>query len=546
MHAIGASGYGKSKFLEWLMRWRAGKRLGFAVIDWHGTLYDDLLSYLAFLPSKPKVYLLEPSARDLVAGFNPFRKTGSDISVQVSQRIDATSKPWGAQNADETPQISQVLRMLYHFAAESGETLPDAALMLTPRHKALREYAARLVQHPYMSEQLADFATWDNKYLQNYVGSSVRRLDRFLALDPVRRMLGRADGNLDIRQIMDEGSVLLVNLKSDNLGLEAARLTATMLLNEFREAALARAGTKQRYVLVLDEFQEYITPDIAAMLEQVRKGGLSLILSHQHLDQLVKDETLLGSVNGNARIKVIFGGSDFEGASMFAKELFLPTINARQVEAQIVNPTTVGHLIKKLLNYGSSVTRSEADAISEGTSHTVDEHGDDARSTHGVSEGTSRTESLAYTESETETHLLMPILEDRVHSEQATDWQTKVSQQAQRIMALKPRQVFIKTPDNREGQFFVVRKIREYSQGKKLAPDYREKVMRENGALSPAEVDALMAKSRAALLAKCSPPPPPPRDDGDGAPRLFVKDSTDPGKTTKAKKKHYPTPPKFR
>src|SRR4051812_25909470 len=100
MHVIGSSGYGKSKFLEWLMRGLLGHQdAGFCVIDWHGTLYRDLLNYFA---SKwytgRKVYLLDPSQRSYITGFNPFSSGAGDVSALVSRRIDSTVKPWGAQN----------------------------------------------------------------------------------------------------------------------------------------------------------------------------------------------------------------------------------------------------------------------------------------------------------------------------------------------------------------------------------------------------------------------------------------------------------------
>src|SRR5438270_3828895 len=131
MHVIGSSGYGKSKFLEWLMRRLTlqEERIGFCVIDWHGTLYDELLKFLASIHYTDPIYLLDPSHSEYVTGFNPFSATVADMSAAVSRRIDATVKPWGATSTDETPLLSRMLRMLYSFAAEANETLPNSYLM---------------------------------------------------------------------------------------------------------------------------------------------------------------------------------------------------------------------------------------------------------------------------------------------------------------------------------------------------------------------------------------------------------------------------------
>src|SRR2546423_11051937 len=101
--------------------------------------------------------------------------------------------------------------------------------------------------------------------------------------------MGMTNGNLNLLEAMNQERIVLVNLGSSSfLDRESARVFASLLLNEFFETAMMRAndaphGTNPKpFVLYLDEFQEYITDDIAAMLDQVRKGCLHLVLAHQH------------------------------------------------------------------------------------------------------------------------------------------------------------------------------------------------------------------------------------------------------------------------
>src|SRR5947208_12739221 len=101
-----------------------------------------------------------------------------------------------------------------------------------------------------------------------------------------------------------------------------------------RRATQAPAGQKPRpFTLYLDEFQEYITDDIASMLDQVRKGGLHMVLAHQHLGHFKTNIHLLKSILTNARLRAVFGGLDYEDASMLTNEMFLPDLNARQIRA---------------------------------------------------------------------------------------------------------------------------------------------------------------------------------------------------------------------
>jgi hypothetical protein len=128
MHVVGSSGTGKSKFLEWMIRQDIHEGHGFCVIDWHGKLYNDVVRFCAHLDvgirkDYRRLVLLNPSRPDFITGFNPFMNPGEDISTQVSKRIDATIKPWGANTTNETPTFARLARVLYTFMAESEPTL---------------------------------------------------------------------------------------------------------------------------------------------------------------------------------------------------------------------------------------------------------------------------------------------------------------------------------------------------------------------------------------------------------------------------------------
>src|ERR1051326_1211104 len=74
IHVIGASGSGKSKFLEWLIRADLGNRQGFCLIDPHGSLYRDILNYSAHKALRRDIVLLNLSEPSQIIGFNPFQK----------------------------------------------------------------------------------------------------------------------------------------------------------------------------------------------------------------------------------------------------------------------------------------------------------------------------------------------------------------------------------------------------------------------------------------------------------------------------------------
>lgn len=391
MHVIGGSGTGKSKFLEWMIRKDIRAGHGFCLVDWHGTLYADVLRYCAQLDvglhkDFRKVILLNPSQPDYVSGFNPFMNQGADISTQVSRRIDATIRPWGITDTNLMPTFERICRLLYTFAVEQRETLPNAAQLLQFDKPELREFAIQQITDPYIKQQwqqlarIKSFRDW-----REFVLSTENRLGRFLSSKTIKRFMGLTEGNIDLVEAMNQGSIILLNLGSSGfLDREAARVFASLLLNEFFESAMLRAtqsrhGEKPKtFNLYLDEFQEYITDDIGSMLDQVRKGGLHMVLAHQHLGHLADNQKLLQSILTNARIRAVFGGLSYADASLLANEMFLPDLNERQIkkayyhtihlyeeQKRTVQSTSRGSGTSESRNW----TESTGSSTSKGTGH---------------------------------------------------------------------------------------------------------------------------------------------------------------------------------
>src|SRR5207253_1386755 len=165
---------------------------------------------------------------------------------------------------------------------------------------------------------------------------------------------------------------------------DSSKLFAALLLNDFFTAATARPGTDERYLLFLDEFQQYLTLDLASMLDQVRKGGLSLVMAHQHLGHLEDDPQLRKSIFGNARIKVAFGGLDAEDATIMANEFFLRELNERDVVETFYSRQPDGVEITRLPTRSVTDGWSEGTAITDSTSKSESESSmDSAGSTSG-------------------------------------------------------------------------------------------------------------------------------------------------------------------
>lgn len=327
MHVLGSSGSGKSRFLEWMIRGDLKNRQGFCLVDPHGELYDAVVAYSARHVLDREVILLNLSEPESVVSFNPFRKSDApDISVQVERRVTATMHAWGVENADETPTLSRTLRLIYTVMIEQGLGLPQAEHLLNFSAKDIRGFLIERVKSPFIRREWLELHDLKPKDWRDEILSAKNRLFKLITSDALKRFMGLAGVSIDLREIMDQGKVLLVNLKqSKHLSYEAARTFGALLVNEFFESAIQRDSRPGRdpdpYYLYLDEFQNFVSLDICRMLAEVRKRGLFLVLAHQYFEQL--DEDITAAALNNCGIKAVFGGLSVANARLMAEELFI-------------------------------------------------------------------------------------------------------------------------------------------------------------------------------------------------------------------------------
>jgi hypothetical protein len=152
--------------------------------------------------------------------------------------------------------------------------------------------------------------------IQNKVGA-------FLTNPILHRIVGRATSSFDLRKVMDEGKILIVNLAKGKIGEDAAALLGAMLVSKVSLAALSRAETpesdRRDFYLYLDEFQNFTTLSLASMLSELRKYRVNMVLAHQYLAQL--DPHIRNAILGNVGTTISFRVG-MEDAEILAKEFY--------------------------------------------------------------------------------------------------------------------------------------------------------------------------------------------------------------------------------
>jgi type IV secretory pathway TraG/TraD family ATPase VirD4 len=304
MYVIGKTGTGKSTLLETLLRQDIVKGDGCAVVDPHGDLVEKLYRWLP--PARRgDLVLFDPASGDGL-GFNPLAAVPpSKRSLAVAGLVEVFKKTWLDSWG---PRVEHLLRnALFALLEQPEATLGDVGRLLhdsSYRERAVERVTNRAVRSFWKDE----YAEYSKSLRSQVVAPLENKLGAFLTDPKMRSVLAEGRQSLDLRRIMDEGKVLLVNLSKGRLGEGPAMLLGSLLVAHISLHGLARAELPEErrrdFYLYLDEFQTFATKNLTAMLSELRKYRVSLVLANQYLDQL--DPEIRHAILGNVGTLISF------------------------------------------------------------------------------------------------------------------------------------------------------------------------------------------------------------------------------------------------
>jgi hypothetical protein len=326
-----------------------------------------VLKYCAYHVYKGDIILLNLSDPKHIVGFNFFTKneTGK-TNVQVDNLIQATLHAWNAKNSDNTPTLGRTLKVIYTSMLDAGLTLPQVAQLIDfDSAKLIKEDLAARIENDLIRREWLELASLSKLGdFRNEILSTKNRLFPLLTSDTLLQFMGLKGKTINLVEAMNKQKIILVNLaRSENLSHEETRLFGSLLVNQFFQSALKRdtSSNLKPYYLYLDEFQNFVSIDLCNMLDEVRKFGLFLVMSHQRFGQL--DEEFIDAALTNCRIKTVFGGLPVESAERMAKELFIGKIDPKKIKAAIYQTKhwykyTRDKVYTKSRSYGESESNS--------------------------------------------------------------------------------------------------------------------------------------------------------------------------------------------
>jgi energy-coupling factor transporter ATP-binding protein EcfA2 len=325
MYLIGKTGTGKSTLLETLIGQDIEAGRGCALVDPHGDLVEKVRAGIPEHRKKDLIYFNVPDDAHPL-GFNPLERVAPQKRpLAASGLLEAFKKIW----ADSWgPRLEHILRnALLALFDQPQATLADVLRLLDDA--AFRRSAMEKVPNPQVRDfWLREYASYPVRFRAEAIAPIQNKVGAFLADPRLRRILTQPHSAFDLREIMDSGKILLVNLAKGKIGEDTASLLGALLVTRIGLAALGRAEVQETerrdFFVYLDEFQTFTTLSLANMLSELRKYHVGMVLAHQYLSQLAPEirDAILG--NTGTLISFRVGMAD---AEILAKE-FYPVFSA--------------------------------------------------------------------------------------------------------------------------------------------------------------------------------------------------------------------------
>lgn len=317
LYIVGKTGMGKTTLLLNQIHADIGAGHGVCLIDPHGDLAT---AAIRMMPTKRTndVILFDAGDREFAVAFNPLACRNEALIDQVTSGVVSAFKKlhdsWG-------PRLEDTLRNAVFATVEQGGTMLELMRLLAER--SYRELVVPKIRDDVVrSFWLHEFTNWDDRYRTEAVAAIQNKIRPFLTNRTMRAIVSQADRSLNLREIMDQGKVLIVNLSKGRVGEDNATLLGAFLVTSIQQAAMTRADVpeadRRDFHFYIDEFQNFTTSSFASILSEARKYRLNLTIAHQYLKQL--DDSTADAVFGNVGSIIAFQvGTD--DAEVLAEQL---------------------------------------------------------------------------------------------------------------------------------------------------------------------------------------------------------------------------------
>ena len=309
VYIIGKTGTGKSELLKDMILQDIREGKGLCFMDPHGDAIEDILKQIPPERAEDVIYF-NPSDVERPMGFNLLEANTEDekhfAATAVINMMYKLFDPY--KTGIVGPRFEHAVRNAMLTAmSEPGSTFVEIMRILTDA-KFVQELLPKVTDpiiRRYWTDQIAQTSDFHKSEVLDYITS---KFGRFVTNKLIRNIIGQSQSSFNLRDVMDTGKILLVNLAKGSLGEENSNFLGLILVPRILMAAMSRVNMpmdqRRDFFLYVDEFQNFATPDFAVILSEARKYRLGLCVANQFIGQV--EEEVKNAVFGNVGTIVSF------------------------------------------------------------------------------------------------------------------------------------------------------------------------------------------------------------------------------------------------
>lgn len=347
MYIVGRTGMGKTQLLKNMMLQDIYLGKGLCFIDPHGDAAEDLLNMIPPHRAEDVIYF-DPSDGDRPFGMNMLEaKTEEQKHFVVASIIGLMYKLFDPNKTGIIgPRFEHGIRnAMLTVMSKPGSTFIEVVRVMTDPDfvRELLPLVTDPVVRRYWTDQIAQTSDFHKSEVLDY---TVSKFGRFVTNKMIRNIIGQSQSSFDLREVMDNGKILIMNLSKGRIGDENSNFLGLILVPKILAAAMSRANIpmeeRRDFYLYVDEFQNFATETFAEILAEARKYRLNLVVANQFIGQI--GEELKNAVFGNVGTMIAYrvGVTD----ANFLQHEYAPIFS----EADLVNVDIFNAYVKTIVN----------------------------------------------------------------------------------------------------------------------------------------------------------------------------------------------------
>lgn len=321
IYIIGKTGMGKTVLIKNMAIQDIQMGRGVGIVDPHGEFAEEVLKFVPKSRINDVVYF-NPADIEHPIAFNVMEKVDFSWRHLVAAGLLGVFKKiwpdvWSARM--EYILNNTILALL---------EIPNTTLLGINRMLADKDYRKKIVDRitdpAIKSFWVNEFAKYPDRFREEAIAPIQNKVGQFISAPLIRNIVGQVKSKIDMRKVMDEGKILIMNLSKGKIGEDPSRLLGALMITKLQLAAMSRVDTPEEqrkdFFLYVDEFQNFATEAFANILSEARKYRLNLTLAHQYIAQM--EDVVRDAVFGNIGTIICFrvGAADAE----FLEKEFLP------------------------------------------------------------------------------------------------------------------------------------------------------------------------------------------------------------------------------